>query len=110
MGYNVSHTKKLIGKSIIIGLTFLNYEGAIVERKQLFGVIRSIGEDGIYIKLQNSEEEYTLPPDLSAIEKAPQGEYRLKSTGEVIVNPDLKASWTIQEPNPNDSNNMTDEK
>jgi hypothetical protein len=32
------------------------------------------------------------------MKQAPVGEYRLKSTGEVVVNPDYVASWTITEP------------
>jgi len=39
-----------------------------------------------------------LPPDLRAFRKAEPGEYRLKSSDEVVVDPDYLASWTITRP------------
>jgi hypothetical protein len=38
---------------------------------------------------------YWLPPDGRAFEEAPPGEYRLRSTGEVVIDPDYLATWTI---------------
>jgi hypothetical protein len=52
-------------------------------------------EKGIFIRLSGSDEEYVLPPDLESFKKAPPGEYKFKSTGEVVVNPDYMTSWTI---------------
>ncbi len=37
-------------------------------------------------------------PDLSAFVEAPAGEYRFRTTGEVVVNPDLMTQWTIEDP------------
>lgn len=92
----------LIGKHIIIGITIIDYKDDLVEQFQLHGnIIRINQETGVVVKLHNSDEEYTLPPDLSAIQEAPEGEYCFKLTGEVVVNPDLMTSWTIHQPNPN---------
>jgi hypothetical protein len=92
--------KDLIGKHIIIGLTYVDYLENIVDRVQLHGIISKIKKEGIYVRLNNSDEEFTLPPDLSAISNAPPSEYHFKTTGEVVVNPDLMTSWTIRQPNP----------
>ena len=86
--------KQIIGKHIIIGLTYLDSNENIVNRVQLHGDVISITDKKITIKL-NTGEEFTLPPDISSIEVAPPGDYRFKSTGEVIVNPDLMTTWTI---------------
>lgn len=40
-------------------------------------------------------KEMSLPPDLNAYEPAEEGEYGLKSSGEVISNPDLIAAWSF---------------
>jgi hypothetical protein len=100
MNMNERNNSYYINKHIIIGLTFINYEGEIVKQSQLHGDITRITESAILIKLSGSGEEYSLPPDIEAISEATPGEYRFKSTGEVIVNPDFMASWTIHEPKP----------
>jgi hypothetical protein len=41
-----------------------------------------------------------LPPDTRAFQKASPGEYRLKSTGEVVADPDYTAMWTLRSPPP----------
>jgi hypothetical protein len=43
-------------------------------------------------------EVYRLPPDLRPVTDAAPGEYRLRSTGEVIVDPDVTITWTITNP------------
>jgi hypothetical protein len=35
---------------------------------------------------------------MRAFQPAPPGEYRLKSTGEIVVDPDLLSTWTIRRP------------
>ncbi|HEV2489437.1 MAG TPA: hypothetical protein VGT03_06495 [Candidatus Acidoferrales bacterium] len=59
--------------------------------------MRASKEKGITIKL-NDGSEFTLPPDLRVLEPAPPGEYRLRSTGEVIVDPDYLCSYTVTRP------------
>lgn len=100
MGLNIDDSDTLIGKHIIIGLTYVDYNDNIVNRVQLHGNISEINADGIFIKLNNSDKEFTLPPDISAIKIASRGEYRSESTGEVVVNPDLMTSWTIYQQKP----------
>lgn len=88
--------KSLLNKHIIIGLTYLDENEEIIERIQLHGIIIQVNKnEGVLVKLNNSDEEYNLPPDLSAIHEAPPGEYHFKTTGEVIINPDLMTTWTI---------------
>ena len=85
----------MLNKTIITGITYMNEEDELVERKQFFGTIVRINEkEGVVIKLANSSEEISVPPQLDNIEKAKPGEYRLKSTGEVIVDPDYLITLT----------------
>lgn len=104
MNFDQKIVSDFLNKHIIVGLTYLDHKGNFVKQVQFHGDILRINEsEGIVIKINNSNKEYVLPPDLSAIKKAPPGEYRFKSTGEVVVNPDLMTSWTINKPDPNES-------
>lgn len=87
----------IVGKTLLIGLTFYSAEDEIIERRQLWGTVTEANKFHIQVK-QNNGEIFSLPSDLSAIEKAPLGEYRLHSTGEVVVNPDFLTTWSITEP------------
>jgi hypothetical protein len=92
--------ESLIGKHVLIGITYLDPDGHILEQTQLHGDIVGITDEVITVKLAGSGEEFTLPPDVEAFQKAPEGMYRLRSSGEQIVNPDLLTSWTVTKPSP----------
>ncbi|MGK5083863.1 hypothetical protein WDW37_11225 [Bdellovibrionota bacterium FG-1] len=87
----------IIGKTVLICLTFDPAPTVHPERKQLFGTIVSASDkEGIIVRLQGSEETYALPPFIEDLEKANPGQYQLKSTGQVVINPDYLAFWVVQ--------------
>jgi hypothetical protein len=89
---------EVVGKHVLVGLTFVKYNGDVIEQKQLHGIVERITRDeGIVIR-QADGSIYRLPPDLSGIEEAPPGVYRLRSTGEEVENPDFFYTWTITRP------------
>jgi hypothetical protein len=89
-----------IGKHLLIGIQHIEvgqeaHDGKLIQQEQRHGeIVRANPADGIIIKQANGEE-YKMPPDLTLLEPAPNGEYRLRSTGEVVVNPDYIANWAI---------------
>lgn len=88
-----------VGKHLLIGITYLDADDQLIEHKQMHGLILRINErEGVVVSLHGSGEEFALPPDLSSYEVAPRGEYRLHSTGEVVVDPDLTTTWTLKRP------------
>lgn len=90
-----------IGKHVLIDITYLDHKDTFIEQKQFHGrIIRINDTEGIVVELDNSGSEFKLPPDLRGIKKAAKGEYRLRSSGEVVVDPDLIANWTINKPPP----------
>jgi len=91
--------EELIGKHILIGITRLDYLGNEIERTQCHGYFESM-DDVVHIRLEGTDEDFTLPPDLSTFQKAQPGEYRLRTTGEVVVNPDYLCVWTVHAPRP----------
>lgn len=86
--------EQIIDKVILIGLTYYTADGVLVERKQYWGTVVESNEKGIAVRLNNGEI-LSLPPNLSSTKKAPPGEYRLRTTGELIANPDYLSTWNI---------------
>jgi hypothetical protein len=88
-----------LGKHILIDITYLDLDGSLFSQIQLQGHITDIDDVAIAVRLYRLNhglgEEFILPPDLDAICTAPRGEYRILATGEVVINPDLLATWTL---------------
>jgi hypothetical protein len=88
---------EMIGKHILVGLTYVDQQDGPVEYKQLRGQIIRINEkEGIVIRLHQTGKTFALPPDIATLQKAPRGQYRLQSTGEIINDPDYLTTWTIK--------------
>lgn len=86
--------ESIVGKTIIVGITYIDKEENIIKTSQYVGKIIEADENqGIVIEEKNSKEILAIPPQLSAIEIAKPGEYKLKSTGEIVVDPDLLSTW-----------------
>jgi hypothetical protein len=90
-----SNTKAgdLLGKYVLVGITRLDQDENGVSQEQIHGRVTAINSS-IHIRLSTGAN-YTLPPDPGAFFPAAPGEYRLRSTGEVVVDPDFTSSWTI---------------
>ena len=86
----------IVGKVILVGITHYTRRGACIKQKQLWGTVISAGQSGIVIR-QKDGTSFSIPPDLSSTEPAKPGEYRLRSTGEVVVNPDYLSTWNSYE-------------
>ncbi len=89
-----------VGKHLLISLTYLDRAGEVKHKVQMHGIITRINEAIIAVERQDNGEEFTIPADMDALRAAAEGEYRLKPSGEVVVNPDYLAVWTIAEPEP----------
>ena len=88
----------LVGKSVLVGITRIDAAGTFLEKGECHGRITSVdGSDGIKVTLSDGEV-LTLPPDPDSFREAKPGIYRLRSTGEEVVDPDLTTVWTIREP------------
>jgi len=88
----------LQGKVILIGITYVDKQDKLLDRKQWWGVIEEASAaSGIRVALKNSSEPCVLPPDLGAIRKARPGEYHLKESNEVVTDPDFLTTWTCVE-------------
>lgn len=94
---------EFVGKSVLVGVTVNDHKDQFLHREQHFGRITAADDrKGFTISLEGQEAGQTLrlPPDLRSLEKAPPGVYRLKSTGEVIADPDFLSTWVKKQPPP----------
>lgn len=84
----------LLGKTILVGVTYYTKENKFIEQKQYWGTVFEANEEHILFR-QKSGEVMILPPDLRSTQPAPKGEYRLRSTGEIVVDPDFTSVWNV---------------
>jgi len=98
--FGLESASHLIGKHVLVGLTFLSADGEIEEQDQFHGTVVTCDDTIVAIEPWGGGELITLPPDLRPFQPAPPGEYRLRSTGEVVIDPDFTATWTIHRPPP----------
>lgn len=92
--------KQMLGTVVLVGVTIMNRRDEVEGHEQYFGtVLRISEEDGLIIRRGDTGEEMWLPPALDAYQRAASGEYRLKATGQVVVDPDYYATFTRYPPN-----------
>ncbi len=94
----------LVGKHALVGITYLDTDGKTVTAQvQLHGTIVSVDRnDGIELSLRGRDEgeSFWLPAATGPFEEAPPGEYALRATGEILVNPDFISTWTVTRAKP----------
>lgn len=87
----------LKGKSIIVGITYVSSSGEIVDTLQFSGVLDRLEDGMVFINVNNDEmDEFSLPPDEDSFEPAPEGIYTMRSTGQVVENPEIMSTWTVK--------------
>jgi hypothetical protein len=89
----------LVGQMLLAGFTYLAADGkTVTSQVQFWGRIVSATPKGVAVVCEGkvwSGQTVNLPPHLSMFLAARPGEYRLRSTGETVKDPDLTTSWTI---------------
>lgn len=91
--WDAAFAQTLLGKTLLMNLTFLDDDGEVTERQQFFGVVIDAAEDeGIVLDLlgEHDGDTYTLPPQTSAIQPADPGVTSLAGD-----KPDFVANWII---------------
>lgn len=90
-------------KVFLIGLTFINKEGELIEQYQTHGNVSELTNEGLIRIKRKDNTIFQMPYDKETIKKAEKGEYRLRTTKEIITNPDFIMTWEI---NTNDNDNL----
>ena len=94
--------KEYLGKTVLIGITDLDLDGKPTKQRQFFGTITEISvKNGMIVASKNNSKQLALPPDLSTLRPAKPGVYRLRTTGEVVTDPDFLTTWEFKKGDPN---------
>jgi hypothetical protein len=99
--FDHAFASELVGRSVLVGITYVDRQGEIKSQQQFFGtIIKADPHFGFCLVLtgQRAHETYWLAPDTRVLHKASPGEYRLRSTGEVVIDPDYTSTWTVTQP------------
>jgi hypothetical protein len=92
----------LIGKYVLVGITWMEPDNKTAKAKgQYHGKIVDADKDkGFKIECEGAwaGKAMGLPPVLHAFRPAKPGRYELRSTGEIVNDPDVLATWTIAPP------------
>ncbi|MER2253358.1 hypothetical protein ABS772_25880 [Methylorubrum podarium] len=92
----------LIGSSLLVGLTYVDSEGVLLSREQVFGIVETVdAQAGIVIRTRDEGEPFTVAPLLEAIEVGEPGLYQLADQDRIVENPDFTALFTVTKPRRN---------
>lgn len=88
--------ESIAGKTIIVGITYFDLDGEILDQKQLAGTVsKTTEEDGITLLDLKKESEFTIPSELSPWFVAPPGDYHDPISGQKVTNPDYLVTWDV---------------
>jgi len=110
--HRVKTYKYIVGKRIIVCLSCLEENEYSQIQFQIYGRVVKADEHSIIVYMENNDDvlksiasnfqidlvnkEFVLPPLLSGISYAVEGEYHLKYSNEIVHKPDFVSSWTIK--------------
>lgn len=96
--YDAAAFEALIGKHLLIGLSFYDKDGKLESQVQHDGIIIAASQStGIVIQRSDGGETFAIPPALDHLTVAEPGVYELRS-GRIVSNPDLVTTFNIYPP------------
>ena len=97
-GSDEEFAAELIGTHLLVGLTNVDHAGNVIDKRQFHGkVVRASVAEGVTL-VDGEGQEHWVPLQRDAFEPAEPGEYHLRSTGEVVVDPAWLTTWTVYPP------------
>ena len=86
----------IIGKSLLAGLSYYNAAGDLTRQEEVFGhIIEASPETGIVVTKKDGAV-FRFPPAIGWLHHAQPGKYTLKSTGDIVENPDFTVTFDIK--------------
>jgi hypothetical protein len=85
----------MVGCRLLVGITYLDDAGAVRGSEQFCGQVLEVSDGVVVVERPGDGEPALLPADADAYEAAAAGAYRLKSTGEVVQDPDYVTTWQV---------------
>ena len=87
----------MIGKRLLVGLTYLDRNGEVKEQIQLHGLIKSVSDDTVSFERADGEGDFSIPFDGELDLADEESVYNLRSTGEAVSGVSYIASFTIHQ-------------
>ncbi len=87
---------QMIGKTLLVGITYLDSDGLVTERVQFAGVVIAV-DPPVTIE-RGSSKPFTLQPALDAFFIGVPGEYRLRDSDGIVVDPNFVTTWAVHAP------------
>jgi hypothetical protein len=88
-----SDGEAFVGKRLLVGIRWTS-KGEVVREEQFHGLILEADHEGVVLERADTGSRVVLPPQ---VQPAPRSEYRLRTTGEVVRDPDYLATWTFDQ-------------
>jgi hypothetical protein len=98
--FDAEFAKELIGKHVLVGISVFDKRGEFKRQEQFHGTVVSADPDkGIFLLLAGTRSgEKKWLPVTNLFERAGRGTYKLRSTGETVVDPDFTCTWRVNQP------------
>ena len=94
---DMSDHTSYINQVVLVGASWVDEADRVVRQREFYGRIESVDLDrGIDLRLPDGEL-FTLPPYVGALQPAEPGEYTLRTTREVVRNPDYLVVWRFSD-------------
>lgn len=87
----------MIGKKVLIGLTYVDTNNEVTSQLQLYGNIISIGDHTLVFQRSDNGNEFSIPFDGDLDESDPESIYTLKATGEEVTGVHYISTFTIHQ-------------
>jgi len=89
----------VIGKIVLIGITYFDAGGEVIKRAQWWGRILAFNvREGLRIDIGETGEVGSFPPFRDGLKPARPGTYTLRSTGEAVEDPDFLYTLSSHRP------------
>jgi hypothetical protein len=90
----VAWKEALTGKLVLVGLTFVDDAGQLLDQFQTAGRVETGEEPGLWLRLADGGL-FRIPADPDVVRPAGPGEYRLRHSGERVTDPDFLGHWEV---------------
>ena len=88
--------EEMIGKVVLVGVTRYGGDGQVQGLEQYAGtVLRISADEGVVLADEDDGHEHYLPPMLDQYQRAEPGEYRMRNSGMIVVDPDYLTAWDL---------------
>jgi len=92
----VEGLSQLLGKSLLVGVSFRDSQGHVTRRLEFIGRVREVAP--VVVVERPGLEPFALPPKAEAFAPEESGTHTPGSTGEVIIDPDFTTTRTVEMP------------